>query len=115
VELRERAQAGGLLDWSPTRLFDGGTLTGSHQRPSSPPGGSRSNAVAPGSTATGRLAQLPAERRAEMAASFALGRVEEPADTAGVVAFLVSEDAGFITSQVIYNTGGQHRPISRAG
>jgi hypothetical protein len=27
VELRERAQAGGLLDWSPTRLFDGGTLT----------------------------------------------------------------------------------------
>jgi 3-oxoacyl-[acyl-carrier protein] reductase len=50
-----------------------------------------------------------------MAASFALGRVEEPADTAGVVAFLVSEDAGFITGQVIYNTGGQHRPISRAG
>jgi 3-oxoacyl-[acyl-carrier protein] reductase len=72
------------------------------------------NAVAPGSTATGRLAQLPAGQRAEMAASFALGRIGEPADTAGVVAFLVSDDAGFITGQVIYNTGGQHRPVGRA-
>jgi hypothetical protein len=31
-----------------------------------------------------------------------------------VVAFLVSDDAGFITGQVIYNTGGQHRPVGRA-
>lgn len=72
------------------------------------------NAVAPGSTATGPLAQLPPERRAEMGASFALGRIGEPADTAGVVAFLASSDADFITGQVIYNTGGQHRPIGRA-
>ena len=64
--------------------------------------------------ATGRLAQLPAKRKAESGASFALAQIEEPAHMAGVVAFLVSEDADFITGQVIYNTGGQHRPIGRA-
>jgi 3-oxoacyl-[acyl-carrier protein] reductase len=69
------------------------------------------NAVAPGSTATGPFAQLSAELRAEAGASFVLGRIGEPADTAAVVAFLASEDAGFLTGQVIYNAGGQHRPI----
>jgi 3-oxoacyl-[acyl-carrier protein] reductase len=72
------------------------------------------NAVAPGSTATGRLAALSAGQRAELAAAFALGRIGEPADTAAVVAFLVSDEAGFITGQVIYNTGGQHGPVGRA-
>jgi 3-oxoacyl-[acyl-carrier protein] reductase len=69
------------------------------------------NAVAPGSTTTGHLARLPAERLAEFGSAFALGRVAEPADTAGVVAFLASGEAGFITGQVIYNTGGQHGPV----
>lgn len=69
------------------------------------------NAVAPGSTATGPFAKLSAELRTEAGSAFALGRIGEPADTAGVVAFLASEDAGFITSQIIYNAGGQHRPI----
>jgi len=72
------------------------------------------NAVAPGSTTTGRLANLSGERRAELGASFALGRVGEPADTAGAVAFLASGDAGFITGQVLYVTGGQQRPAGRA-
>ena len=49
-----------------------------------------------------------------MGASFGLGWIGEPADTAGLVAFLASDDAGFITGHVIYNTGGQHRPIGRA-
>ena len=73
------------------------------------------NAVAPGSTATAHLAQLPAERRAELGAAFALGRIGEPADTAALVAFLASDDAGFITGQVIYNTGGHRGPVGRAG
>jgi 3-oxoacyl-[acyl-carrier protein] reductase len=72
------------------------------------------NAVAPGSSATGRLASLTDERRAELGEAFALGRIGEPADTAAVVAFLASEEAGFITGQVIYNTGGQHGPVGRA-
>jgi 3-oxoacyl-[acyl-carrier protein] reductase len=73
------------------------------------------NAVGPGSTATGPFADLPADRLAEMgAAAFLLGRVGTPADTAALVAFLASDEASFITGQVIYNTGGQHGPIGRA-
>jgi 3-oxoacyl-[acyl-carrier protein] reductase len=69
------------------------------------------NAVAPGSTATGPFAQLTAAQRAEAGTSFTLGRIGESADTAGVVAFLASDDASFVTGQIIYNTGGQHGPI----
>jgi 3-oxoacyl-[acyl-carrier protein] reductase len=69
------------------------------------------NAVAPGSTATGPFAHMTARQRAEAGAAFALGRIGEPADIAGVVAFLASEDAGFITGQIIYVAGGQHSPV----
>jgi 3-oxoacyl-[acyl-carrier protein] reductase len=73
------------------------------------------NAVGPGSTATGPFADLPADRLAEMGtAAFLLGRVGTPADTAALVAFLASDEASFITGQVIYNTGGQHGPVGRA-
>jgi 3-oxoacyl-[acyl-carrier protein] reductase len=69
------------------------------------------NAVNPGSTATGRLEQLSDGQREQAGSAFLLGRIGEPADTAAVVAFLASEDGGFITGQVIYNTGGQQGPI----
>ena len=72
------------------------------------------NAVAPGSTATGPFARLPARQREEAGAAFGLGRIGEASDTAGVVAFLASADAGFITGQVICNAGGQRGPIRRA-
>jgi 3-oxoacyl-[acyl-carrier protein] reductase len=72
------------------------------------------NAVAPGTTATGRLADPTPEQRTQMGASFSLGRIGEPADTAALVAFLASEEAGFITGQVIYNNGGQLGPVGRA-
>jgi NAD(P)-dependent dehydrogenase (short-subunit alcohol dehydrogenase family) len=71
--------------------------------------------VGPGSTATGPYADLPADRLAEMGATaFLLGRVGTTADTAALVAFLASDEASFITGQVIYNTGGQYGPIGRA-
>jgi 3-oxoacyl-[acyl-carrier protein] reductase len=69
------------------------------------------NAVSPGSTATGPFARLSAEQRAKAGAAFALGRIGEPADMAGVVAFLASADAAFLTGQVIYVAGGQRGPI----
>jgi 3-oxoacyl-[acyl-carrier protein] reductase len=69
------------------------------------------NAVAPGSSATGPFARLSAQQRAAAGSAFTLGRIGEPADTAAVVAFLASAEAGFITGQVIYNTGGQHGPV----
>lgn len=71
------------------------------------------NAVAPGSTATGPFGQLSAEQRQKAGAAFGLGRIGEPSDTAGLVAFLASDDAAFITGQIIYNTGGQHGPVGR--
>jgi 3-oxoacyl-[acyl-carrier protein] reductase len=73
------------------------------------------NAVAPGSTATGPFAGLSAEARVAAGASFGIGRIGEPADTAAVVAFLASAEAGFITGQVIYAAGGQHGPVRVAG
>jgi 3-oxoacyl-[acyl-carrier protein] reductase len=73
------------------------------------------NAVGPGSTATGPFGHLTAAQRAEAGAAFGLGRIGEPADTAALVAFLASEDAGFITGQVIYNAGGQRGPVRWTG
>ncbi len=67
------------------------------------------NAVAPGAVRTGfdgrDLAYGP-ERTAQLAALAALGRVGEPDDIARVVAFLASEDAGWITGERIRATGG---------
>jgi 3-oxoacyl-[acyl-carrier protein] reductase len=79
------------------------------------PRGITVNAVAPGTTATGRLADASAEQRIQMGSAFSLGRVGEPEDTAHLVAFLASDEASFITGQVIYNNGGQLRPVGRPG
>jgi 3-oxoacyl-[acyl-carrier protein] reductase len=65
------------------------------------------NAVGPGSTVSGPFGHITAEQRTAASSAFSLGRIGEPADTAGVVAFLASEDAGFVTGQVIYNADGQ--------
>jgi 3-oxoacyl-[acyl-carrier protein] reductase len=69
------------------------------------------NAVGPGSTASGPFGHMTAQQKADASSAFALGRIGELADTAGVVAFLASEDAGFVTGQVIYAAGGQRGPI----
>ena len=71
------------------------------------------NAVAPGTVATGPFADLSATQRAAAGSAFALGRIGEPTDVAGVVAFLASEDAGFLTGQVIHVNGGQRGAIRR--
>jgi 3-oxoacyl-[acyl-carrier protein] reductase len=61
------------------------------------------------------LAEPTPEQRIQMGASFSLGRIVEPVDTAALVAFLASEEAGFITGQVIYNNGGQIGSVGRVG
>jgi 3-oxoacyl-[acyl-carrier protein] reductase len=71
--------------------------------------GSRSitvNVVAPGPVATDMTAALGDSRMAELTAMVPLQRVAEPAEIAGVVAFLASEDAGYITGAVIPVDGG---------
>jgi 3-oxoacyl-[acyl-carrier protein] reductase len=66
------------------------------------------NAVMPGATATDMNANArdPIASQAT-AATIALGRVGQPTDIAKVVAFLASDDGGWVTGQQIDASGGQ--------
>jgi 3-oxoacyl-[acyl-carrier protein] reductase len=75
--------------------------------------GITANAIAPGFIATDMTAATAArvgadfEQFQQLAASqIPVGRVGTPDDIAGVVAFLVSEDASYVSGQVIYVAGG---------
>ena len=61
--------------------------------------GVRANLVAPGFIETDMTAALPAERRAEVAAQAARGRLGTEGDVAAAVAFLCSPAASYITGQ----------------
>ena len=64
------------------------------------------NAVAPGFIETDMTAAMTAEARAAMSAQIPLERLGKADDVAGVVAFLASEHAGYITGQVFVVDGG---------
>ena len=65
------------------------------------------NVVAPGTTETDMLnAAMPKEVQQAMVANTALGRLGQPEDIADVVAFLASEDARWVTGQVLGVSGG---------
>ncbi len=75
--------------------------------------GVTANAVAPGFIQTD-MTRATAERMrvsfedfiAHSAAQIPVGRVGQPEDIAATIAFLVSEEAGFVSGQVIYVAGG---------
>ena len=68
--------------------------------------GIRVNAVAPGHVGTETLeGEISAERRA-IAASTPAGRLAEPHEIAGTVAFLASDDAGYFVGAVLSPNGG---------
>ena len=72
------------------------------------PLGIRCNAVAPGFTRsemTGPIFGAPATMKWFLEHT-ALGRAGEPEDVARVVAFLASDDAGWVTGQTITASGG---------
>jgi 3-oxoacyl-[acyl-carrier protein] reductase len=64
------------------------------------------NAVAPGYIQTEMTERLPQEVKEEMLKQVPLGRPGQPEDVAGVVAFLCSEDASYITGEIIRVDGG---------
>lgn len=64
------------------------------------------NALAPGYIATDMTAELPDKVRQEMLERIPLRRLGEVADIAGVVRFLLSPEAAYITGQVLVVDGG---------
>lgn len=68
--------------------------------------GIRVNAVAPGVIDTELIAGLPSEARDRYANDSLLGRLGTAADVARAIRFLVSDDAAFITGQVLAVDGG---------
>jgi len=67
------------------------------------------NVVCPGPTNTPLLAQVGADNPnlvQSLARAVPFGRIGEPEDLAGAVAFLASDDAAFITGQTISVSGG---------
>jgi 3-oxoacyl-[acyl-carrier protein] reductase len=68
--------------------------------------GVRANVVAPGYVNTRLTDVLPEEARAAMLGATPLGRLGDPVDVAGAVRFLCSDEAAFITGEVLLVDGG---------
>lgn len=66
------------------------------------------NVVAPGFIATDMTDALTEEQKAQTLAAVPAGRLGEPQDIAKAVAFLASDDAGYITGTTLHVNGGMY-------
>ena len=66
------------------------------------------NAVAPGYIATDMTKGLPEEVKQKIMASIPMARMGQPEDVASAVRFLASEEAAYITGQVLAVNGGMY-------
>ena len=66
----------------------------------------RVNAVAPAVVRTQFASALYADKEAEVAAKYPLGRLGEPEDVAAAIAYLASADADWVSGQVLTLDGG---------
>ena len=73
------------------------------------PYGIRVNAIGPGSIMTDMLATIATDREAKrrVLARTPLSRVAEPDEVASVAVFLASDDASYVTGEIIYVDGGR--------
>ena len=69
--------------------------------------GITANAICPGYIATDRVMAVPEKVRESIIAQIPAGRLGEPEEIARCVAFLASDDAGFINGSTISANGGQ--------
>jgi 3-oxoacyl-[acyl-carrier protein] reductase len=68
--------------------------------------GITANAVAPGGVDTPMLRAIPDQQLEKLLARIPLGRLAEPAEIASTVHFLASDEASYVTGQVIHVCGG---------
>ena len=66
------------------------------------------NAIAPGYIDTDMVAAVPADVLAKIVQRIPVGRLGQADEIARGVAFLVAEDAGFVTGSTLSINGGQH-------
>jgi 3-oxoacyl-[acyl-carrier protein] reductase len=75
------------------------------------PKGIRVNAIAPGPTLTSQALQVRSrEELVNRGRQLPLGRIGQPSDIAGVVSFLLGDDARYLTGQIIPVNGGSDMP-----
>ncbi|SEG19762.1 3-oxoacyl-[acyl-carrier protein] reductase [Nonomuraea solani] len=70
------------------------------------PRGIRVNAVAPGLVETTMISDMPGKARDRVLERTSLRRIGTPDDIAGAVAFLLSDDAAYVTGHVLRVDGG---------
>ncbi len=70
--------------------------------------GITANALAPGYIDTDMVSAVPPEVLAKIVAKIPVGRLGQASEIARAVAFLVSEEAGFVTGSTMSVNGGQH-------
>jgi 3-oxoacyl-[acyl-carrier protein] reductase len=75
------------------------------------PYGIRANCIAPGLTATERvLSHHSSDAFAAISSQLPVGHAGEPADVADGIAFLLSDDSGYMTGQTLHVNGGMVLP-----
>jgi NAD(P)-dependent dehydrogenase (short-subunit alcohol dehydrogenase family) len=68
--------------------------------------GITANAVLPGMVATEKVDAMPGDIQDRLRDAVPMRRFAEPAEVAGLVAYLASEEAGYVTGQAIGIDGG---------
>jgi 3-oxoacyl-[acyl-carrier protein] reductase len=68
------------------------------------------NAICPGAIETDMIASDTEDERQRRRETIPMGRVGQPEEVAGVVRFLVGEDASYVTGETFHVNGGLHMP-----